>query len=167
MPGDRFTAYLDTCIVSGLAKGDLSQGEMEALTCILQKRKAGEVHLVTSPVVQDEISRVSNETRSKHMIIYNLLNDVPRAKFHYTDGGLMTMGYGGGKREDKLLTELKNLLPDEPDAKHLFQSAKNKVRYFITTDQKTILKHREKIQDLCDVTVLTPSEFLKRWKSDG
>jgi len=76
-------AYLDTCIVSGLAKGDLSLAEEAALLRILQARKAGSVELFTSEVTREEISKIPAEHRTIHFVIYGLLADVPLAKTHY------------------------------------------------------------------------------------
>ena len=39
-----------------------------------------------------------------------------------------------------MLGKLTDLLPDEDDARHVFQAARNSIDYFITCDQKSILK---------------------------
>lgn len=65
-------AYLDTCIVSGLAKGDLTAENEAALLQILQARKNGSVELFTSEVARDEISKIPIEYRTIHSIIYAL-----------------------------------------------------------------------------------------------
>jgi len=162
-------AYLDTCIVSGLAKEDLSSDELESLQQILKERKKGKVSLVTSPVAKEELDKIPKEKyRFKHETIYNLLSDVPVVKeFQWLSRGPMGMGMGmsmgpvGGKRLDPLFDKLINLLPDEADARHLFQAAKNNVQYFITTDNKTILSYREQIEALCKVKVVNPQEFIE------
>ena len=76
-------AYLDTCIVSGLAKGDLTSDNVAALLCILEARKAGLVELFTSEVVREEISKIPLEHRTRHSFIYGLLADVPSASTHF------------------------------------------------------------------------------------
>ncbi len=153
------TAYLDTCIVSGVAKGDLRLEEEEALLKLLQAWKHGAISLVTSSIAKDEINRIPSRYRVKHEIIYNLLNDVPVAQTHRTDSGLLLVGVGGGRREDPLLQALKGLLPDENDALHLFQAAKNGVTYFLTGDRSTILKHCKKIEEVCNVRAVRPVQL--------
>jgi hypothetical protein len=153
------TAYLDTCIVSGVAKGDLRPEEEEALLKLLQARKHGAISLVTSSVAKDEIDRIPPQHRVKHEMIYNLLNDVPVAQTHRTDSGLMLLGVGGGRCADPLLRTLKGLLPDEADALHLFQAAKNGVTYFLTTDQRTILKHYKEVEAVCNVRAVSPVQL--------
>jgi len=155
------TAYLDTCIVSGLAKEDLSPDELEALRRILEERKQGNVSLVTSQVAKEEIERIPEEHRSKHEIIYNLLSDVPVARAFRTDPSLPLMGVGGGVRLHPILAKLNALLPDEADARHIYQAARNSVQYFVTTDARTILAHWERIEDICQVKALSPQEFVK------
>ena len=82
-------AYLETCIVSGLAKGDLAAAELLALLRILQAGKAGRVELITSDVVNAEIDRIPAHYRTPHAAIYNLLTDVPTAPTHLTASRLL------------------------------------------------------------------------------
>lgn len=154
-------AYLDTCIVSGLAKGDLSEQDTVALLRILQSRKKGMVDLVTSEVTSAELSAIPPEFRMKHEIIYTLISDVPHVPSHHTDSGLMLMGVGGGTKEDTLFTELKRLLPDQGDAAHVFQAARNSVSALITVDKRTFLSRAEQIASLCDVRVVAPTQFVQ------
>jgi hypothetical protein len=68
-------AYLDTCIVSGLAKGDLGPDEAAALLRILEARNTRTVELVTSNIANGEISRIPEAHWTLHVVIYNLLAD--------------------------------------------------------------------------------------------
>jgi hypothetical protein len=161
------TAYLDTCILSGLAKEDLAAAETAALLRILQARKRGEITIVTSEVARDEIAQVPEAHRSRHEMIYNLLNDVPLCATHRTDSGLLMMGVGGGWCEDSLFATLKTVLPDAADAEHVFQAAKNNVRLFITTDRRTMVRHAAAVEEVCGVKILTPTEFERAILSSG
>jgi len=152
-------AYLDTCIVSGLAKGDLTDADAAALLRILQAQKAGALDLVTSEVTSTELSAIPPEFRMKHEVIYNLLADVPSAPTHQTDSGLTLMGVGGGRREEPLFTELKKVLPDLGDAAHVFQAARNSVSALITVDRRTFISRAAQIAQLCGVQVVGPAQF--------
>ena len=157
------TAYLDTCIVSGLAKKDLGSDELAALRLILQAWEKGNVSLVTSSVVQEEIEKIPKEHRIKHETIYNLLSQVPVARaFSTTPGRLLLLKVGGGsvRRPNPIFAELHSLLPDEADAHHLYQAARNEVQYFLTTDARTILSYQSQIEDICGVKVMSPQNFL-------
>jgi predicted nucleic acid-binding protein len=160
------TVYLDTNIVSGLAKEDLTTDEHDALQHILEAYKQGKVSLVTSPITKEEIEEIPVEHRSKHETIYNLLIDVPIARtFRRGPRGMLGLGLSlrmgaGGKKLDPMFKALIALLPDKDDAKHLYHAAKSEVQYFLTTDKKTILNYRNKIKEICDVKALSPQEFM-------
>jgi hypothetical protein len=157
---ESLIAYLDTCIVSGLAKGDLAPSDIEALLKVLQKRKNGALSLVTSRVTKEEIDCIPEEYRLQHEIIYNLLSDLPVARAFRTDSRLILMGVGGGVRLHPMLAKLNTLLSDDADARHLYQAAQNGIRYFITTDARTILRRKTKIEEISQVIAVSPTEFL-------
>jgi hypothetical protein len=150
-------AYLDTCIVSSLAKCDLTPENESALLRILQARKAGTVELVTSEVVRTEISAIPEEFRIQHSIIYSLLADVPLAATDYRIPPFRPAPMF--KRRDQLLVSLERLLPDAGDASHVFQAARNGVGYLITVDHRTMLKHAEAVSQLCGVRLVNPVQF--------
>ena len=160
-------AYLDTSIISGLAKEDLKDNELEALLVILKQHKNGNVVLVTSPIAKEEIERIPESYRRKHEIIYNLLSDLSVAKeVQIYSGGMMGLGLGlglggGGRRIHLMYEELSALLPDKSDARHIFQAAMNNIQYFLTTDARTILSYREKISQIAKVEAVNPLEFMK------
>jgi hypothetical protein len=159
---DPLTAYLDTCIISGLARRDLPEQDLTALGHILAARKRGEVSLVTSHIAKTEIDRVPQARRSPNKVIYHLLTDVPAARFWRIDTGLMLMGVGGGRRQDPLFISLRKLLPDAEDAMHVFQAAKNRVGFLITTDRRTLLRFSGDVEQLCGIIVLSPTAFEQR-----
>lgn len=164
---EQLVAYLDTCIVSGLAREDLPPSETAALLRILRSRKRGELAVVTSAVARNEIERVPDHHRTRHEVIYTLLADVPAAATHRTDSGLALLGVGGGRREDPLFSALKGILPDAADAEHVFQAAKNNVPFFITADVRTILRHAIAVEQSCGVKVLLPTQFEQVLAPDG
>ncbi len=156
------SVYLDTCIISGLAKEDLTEKELNALMELLKLHKKGEVSLVTSSVTMQELEKIPSTARRKHELIYLLLKDIPISRAKWTDSGLTLMGVGGGSREDPLYTKLKEILPDENDRHHVFQALKSKSTYFVTTDRKTILKHNKKLfLEFDEFMVLSPSEIIE------
>jgi hypothetical protein len=57
--------YCDTCIVSGLAKGDLTQPDVEALLKVLEKNNKT-LSFVTSQITKEEIDRVPQKYRVQH-----------------------------------------------------------------------------------------------------
>jgi hypothetical protein len=157
---ESLRVYVDTCIVSGLAKKDLSQADINALMEVLPKHKNNIISFVTSQVTKEEIDRIPKKYRLEHEVIYNLLSDLPVVRAFRTDPGLMLMGVGTGRRLHPMLVKLNTLLADEADARHLYQAARNGVRYFITTDAHTILCRRTEIEEISQVIVVSPTDFL-------
>ena len=151
-------AYLDTCIVSGLAKGDLTPDDLAALLRILEVRKTGTVELFTSEVAREEISKIPPEHRTQHSIIYGLLADVPCANTHYRIPPFRPAPMF--RRKDELLVSLERLLPDAPDALHVFQAFKAGLPHLITVDRRTLLNHAATVFQLCNVQLVTPVWFL-------
>lgn len=82
MTNPHMTAYVDTCIVSGLVKNELKPADKTALLCILTARETGEILLVTSEVTGLEIARISQEYRAPHEAAYQLLARVPIAPIY-------------------------------------------------------------------------------------
>ena len=152
-------AYLDTCIVSGLAKEDLDSAQQNALREVLRFHKSGDIQLVTSVLVQDEIKQIPEQYRSKHEVIYSLLADIPVTRVSWIDSGLSLLGVGGGSRVDPLYQELRTMLPDDLDAQHVFQAIKSNSTYFLTRDNRTILRYRKELESRYTIKLGTPLEL--------
>jgi hypothetical protein len=159
-------AYLDTCIISGMAKQDIAAAEQTALLTILQRQKSGEVALVTSDMARREIDAIPEQHRLKHQFIYNLIVEVPIAKAFRIDTGLMLMGVGGGRRLVKEMAQLTTLLKDEADASHIYQAFKNEVSIFLTVDERTVLSKAREIEGICGVKAMMPSGFVNEFLHD-
>jgi len=150
-------AYLDTCIVSGLAKGDLKPDSVDALRAILADWNAGKVELFTSDVVRQEILKIPPEHRARHSDIYGWFSEVPLASTHFRIPPFRPLPMF--RRKDRLLASLERLLPDAPDAQHVFQTSKAGLPYLITVDRRTLLNHAASVLKLCSVRLVTPVGF--------
>jgi hypothetical protein len=142
------SGYLDTNLISGLAKEDIRPVELAALRDLLRRRKAGQLILCTSAVASEELGGIPATARAPHEDIYPLLDDVPTVDEQfpmpkaYGAGAYGADAYGMGPIvEDSDLGVLRSILPDENDARHVFQAAKNGIDYFVTCDERTIVKH--------------------------
>lgn len=58
------------------------------------------------------------------------------------------------------LGKLRAILPDENDARHLFQAISNDVEYFVTYDKATILRHTAAIEQEFSIRVRSPSQLV-------
>jgi len=152
-------AYLDTVLVSSIVRRDLDEIEQAALSTLLQLRSSGRIEVVTSSVTREEIARLPREHRGPHEDILHLLELIELAPEARTDSGLMLMGVGGGLREDPDFTALKSVLPDEADARHVFQALRCDATHFVTTDRRTILGRRANLGTF-PIQFVLPSEAL-------
>jgi hypothetical protein len=152
--------YLDTCLISGLANYDLKSEEQEALKDIFNLYKQKEIQLVSSDKAKEELEKIPKEWRAKHIEIYDLLDNlptIPEKRVQDIIGG----GFIPFPREDTNLRTLKKILSPK-DAEHVFQASSHKCSYFLTVDERTILKHADEINNLVGIEALLPSQLLRR-----
>ena len=151
--------YLDTCLISAIAKSDLKIKEQQALTSLYNRYISKEIELFTSEHVEEELNKIPVQYRQQHLDIYEMFSSVPKLRV----GGLTRMGPGGGPMANpkkRIMNSLTTLLPDEDDAWHLFIASQNRISYFVTADESTIIKHKDKIKNICGLEVLLPSKYL-------
>ena len=153
--------YIDTCVISGFAKGELSTQEAEAFSILLKLHADGSVILVTSTVAKEEISRIPQEYRAPHESVYAQLEDIPAVGYLTLD-----LGFGIhllGVKQHSIYRSLTKLLKDTGDAQHLYQAHREMASNFITVDAKTILSKAHEIDKVCNVEVLLPSTFVEKF----
>jgi hypothetical protein len=166
---EKLTVYLDTCIISGIARMDLTDEEIDALLNILEESKKGNLNIITSKISKSELDVIPIAYRKQHELIYYLLGDLPYINnFKIVKQGGMAIGIGMGPafghhvaKTDPIFSKLNALLPDRNDAMHIFQAAKNQIQYFLTADYKTILKFKTEIQNICNLKARSPTELIK------
>jgi hypothetical protein len=147
--------------VIGLTNQDLGS-EQEALRQILVAHKQrGTLDLVTSRVTEQEIQK--GDLPGADEAIYLLLKDVP---FLDEEELVPRPVRAGAGLKGPVVVEhpdfgrLRRMLPDENDARHLFQAISNGVEYFVTNDKATILRHSEEIEAAFPIRVLLPSQLV-------
>jgi hypothetical protein len=152
------TAYLDTCIVSGLVKFD-NPAESDALREIFGRYQHGEVSLLCSPKVAEEIADIPPDYIGPHLEMLQNFAQLPKS----APGGLTRMGaddYGVANPRRRIWRSLMEYLPDEPDAEHVFIAYCNRIKYLVTWDVSTMLPHSQTVFERSGVRVLLPSAFL-------
>ena len=73
---DERTAYLDTCVVSGLARNDMLPADSESMVLTLSASDAESLRFVTSSDVLDEFSQIPQAHRTPHLATSHLLQQV-------------------------------------------------------------------------------------------
>lgn len=153
--------YFDTCVISGLAKGDLPDEEQSAVTELVNRIDSSDLTAFTSTEAKGEIEQIPEEYRDPHMQEYEKLSVLSNSSRWISEDQPFTED---GKKKYDSLTEF---LPDEVDARHIAHAAQNDVRDFVTTDEKTIIRYRDRIQDASEVSVWLPSEYASRQSGDS
>ncbi|GAG25143.1 unnamed protein product, partial [marine sediment metagenome] len=173
----KIKVYVDTNIISGMAKQDFSDEIMHCLNDILELRKQGKIELYLSEVTSEEIERIPEEYRYYHNLIYTLINNVALKPKSYsnlalsiatrglTGGsiGIATKGLFPAQQKDPLFVEIERIIPQKnntadqksrlKDIEHLFQCKKNNLDIFWTEDKKTILKYASGLRKI-GITVM-------------
>ena len=108
--------YLDTTIVSALAKDEFPGKELDAMRRLLRWHEQDLVPLVTSDIMEQELAKIPEHYRAKHDELYNLLLKVP-SLVPLTRMSLM--GTPTTSLESFALRALERLLPDRADARHV------------------------------------------------
>ena len=153
------SVYVDTCVISGRVKSELSPPEAEAVDRLIRQHEAGEIDLLRSQVVEDEIGRIPDQYRAPHRALLEVFLSVPVA----TVGGLTratAMGFPMANPRRRLWNSLVDLLPDEGDRWHVFTACCSRARHMVTLDQRTILSRKAKILAATGLHVETPAEFM-------
>ena len=151
--------YLDTCVVSGLARNDLAPSEREAMVELLRRYEVGSVDFVTSAVALLELEKIPIEHQTPHLAVYHLLRKVRVLP----EPSLTRLGPWGGPMGNpvrRIWSQIQAILPDENDVKHVFQAAKHSVDYFLTVDESTILKHKSDLAAQAGINAVKPSDLL-------
>ncbi len=144
--------YLDTNIVSALVRGDLSPRDQRALHDILGLADSSACTLAASTVVREELERIPPEFQREHLAQYELLAHLRGSAVTWMDEGSVVT--------NSVYAKLRTILPDEPDARHLFQASENAVEQFVTADYKTILRYASEIERVAGVHARSPSQFV-------
>jgi len=158
--------YVDTNILSGLAKQDFSAEIVANFFKVLNLRKAGKIELYVSEITSDEINEIPQEYRYYHQLIYQLINNVAlKSKTH---SHLITKGLGGGAGSlatmgmigspAPLIKKLESIVPEKTrekekqarqrDIDHLYQCKVNNLDSFWTEDVATILKYNSELKEI-------------------
>jgi hypothetical protein len=152
------TGYVDANIIIGLSKRDYGKAKQDALAKLYARHLSGGLNLWTSPVSKEELQEYAPGWSQDERALYESFKRLPTAEQVVVPSpivvGSAVSRRGGGvtiisprSLPDALLTTLRALL-SERDARHVFQAAKSGSDYFITFDDKTILRHALTLEKL-------------------
>ncbi len=150
--------YVDTCVLSAVANRELPPAERTAMDTIAGLVQSSALTLVSSHVALEEMSRIPGPPFALHLAQYDAVgkvsSDLTWEEFNpateITDLEV----------EDPTYEELRDFLPDEPDAQHLAQAKLGGIDHVLTLDQRTILRYAPELRDRFGILVFKPSDFV-------
>ena len=162
--GTQLMIYLDNTLVSAMAKQE-DQSDLVALTALFELSDTGVISLVTSEVTRREIDNYKSQNRPKIVALYESLVKVPIVETSMLRGFSSHWDEHGGccnpiLDDEPIWLRLHALGLDDSDAHHVMVALLAGCSAFLTFDVRTILKHKEAIQEEFSIQLQTPSEFL-------
>ncbi len=164
--------YLDTNVVSAIAREDFPPDEMRALKQLLELSNTGKIELRASEVARREIESYKGEDKRTVEIVYLLLQKIPFVEDHEVLGfhNQWDQWGGGGSfplvADDPISSELQKIDVERRDAHHLLVAIRAGCDVFLTFDERTILNRREEIEwrlsQIHNIRLMKPSEFVRQ-----
>ncbi|MCA9369358.1 hypothetical protein KC721_03595 [Candidatus Woesebacteria bacterium] len=149
-----------------------SQVEHHSLKVISELK---DVRLCSSPIAKQEITANSKnydqEKREENILRESLLKKVNGGSYFLPDYSLLSdcLCSDAESVQDPLLSKLKQIF-DCPDAKHIFHAYKSDCAYFLTLDEKSILRRYDKnevvMNAISPLVITRPTTFLQNYESE-
>jgi hypothetical protein len=149
------SVYFDNCLVGAVVKGD-HPSQMSAISTLLGAHANGSVALSASTQVLKEIQGLPPQYQGPHLQVWNGLRKLPASRVSWIDESSTSKSVS----TDPLYSKLEPLLPDTSDRLHVFYAAKQRVRYFATVDQRTILSKKVQLESLVSMRFGTPVDVV-------
>jgi predicted nucleic acid-binding protein len=165
-PSTRLRAYVDTSVVSVHARGE-HPDQQQALRRILLARTPGVLDVYVSDLVRAELERVPAKYLPPHLEVFDGIAQLGVVSWIQATPPFGPTGHPHRTRTHPLLKRLLDIGLERADAEHIFQVAQQDLRYFITIDNRTILRRATDVQAACGVRALTPVDFEKLLPSSG
>jgi hypothetical protein len=151
---------MDTCVISAIAKGELSTSECEAMTQIEQLVESGQVTVWASTHVKDELEGIPQQFKQPHLDVYNSFKRIaahPTTNWIDDDPSSVTFQQ---ETVHPVFKTIQNIIPHEMDVRLLFQACVNNVTDFITLDEWSILRFRDELDAMVGIRTWTLSGFV-------
>jgi len=163
--------YLDTVIVSGMARGDLEPPEeMAAVHLLAQADEKDQIKTYTSRWTWAEQDRASNylvrvklrEARGKIEVVTDDHRVLGFWKLEDSRlGTVSTNPIVTDFPDEALFSDIKKAGISDDDAKHLMYAVHNKCDRFVTLDTRDLLPKRATVEPLCrGMRLVMPSELV-------
>ena len=148
------TVYFDNCLVGAVVKGD-HPAQTGAISALLREHERGTLSAVASTEVLGEIRALPAHHQAPHLEVWNQLQRLPGSRFSWVDESSTSAEVV----MDPDYVTLRGILPDEMDRRHMFHAVKNRVQYFATVDQHSILSRSNQIEAAFSIKCGKPTDI--------
>lgn len=149
--------------------------ELNALTILLNKHAAAHITMFRSRINLREVEATNDADQAKRLLSdFQALQPIPLDERHYGNSDEVVDPYGSivssplvsDVQNEEMLAQLKGLGLTPRDAEHITQALCNHCEVFLTRDERTIIKIRNRIEaQFPDIKILKPSELEKQLTS--
>ena len=151
-------AYVDTSVLSGVAKGELSSADAQGFIAISDAVASSNISLWASTVAKREIDQIPAPFRGEHEREYGALAIVRASQTtNWIDDRPDSLTYGQAT-VNPTFAAIAKIVPDRADAEHLYQAKANGIEDFITVDKRTILSRAVQLRAL-GIRVYSPAQY--------
>ena len=151
--------FVDTCVISGMAKGDLKSSDASAVVQMAEMVQRSELTIWASTVAREEIDQVPPEHRQAHIDQYEALRIIRASDATWVDTSPESTGFGLVV-EHPYYRKLRDTLRDENDARLVFQAKMAGLTDFVTVDYKSILNKAPDIEENVGIRAVSPSQYV-------
>jgi hypothetical protein len=171
MANKKYKVYVDTCIVSKIFDNSIDPKDLKALYDLVQNNN---IDFNTSHIALEEFLNNSDDNKRAGLaVLFKLFKLSPK---HRSTVSLVCYGaplFGEAlfndpnEKEDPLLKSIKEVFTQKDrDPEHIFQAVKSECDYFLTLDERSILRKArnnfKKLNQICpNIKFVSPIELLK------
>ena len=138
--------------------------DAQAFVQIAYKVQRSELTICASTVAREEIDKIPAEYRQDHLDEYNALRIVQGSNATWLDDDPGSTDVGTVVEHPEYHT-LREILPDEDDARHLFQAKMAGVDNVVTVDYKSILNRAGELEQRAGIRAFSPSQYVAQWST--
>ena len=155
---------LDTCVISGIVRGDLKSEDAAALSVMASMVAKSTLTMWTSPVAREEIDRIPAEYRDAHLERYDTLRQIRASAATWLN---LDPAWSDLKPvvHHPDYVRLRGILRDEADARMVFQAKAAGVTDFVTVDYKSVLNKASDLSTL-GIRALSPTQYVSRLSTE-
>ena len=153
--------YLDTSVICGAVKGDMSPADEASFMQLTDMVSDSRLTFCASTVARKEIDKIPTAYRQEHLKMYQSLRILRGSNATWMDDDPGLTAFGDVIQHQDYET-LRSILRDENDARHVFQAKMGGVSDIVTADYHSILNKSDQLTSKAGMNAYSPSQYLSQ-----